>query len=86
MGLFRFDSFIPDEWSARLLEHLDKLHVSDGLVNRGNDGDIRALGNTVHINNLGALTVRDYDGSEIVTPEELDGTQQNLEKKENQQR
>ena len=73
-----FDSFIPEVWSARLLEHLDKLHVYAGLMNRDYEGDIRAFGDTVHINQLGAITIRDYNGSDIADPEELDGTQQNL--------
>ena len=73
-----FDSFIPEVWSARLLEHLDKLHVYAGLMNRDYEGDIRAFGDTVHINQLGAITIRDYDGTDIADPEELDGTQQNL--------
>ena len=73
-----FVGFIPEAWSARLLEHLDKLHVYAGLMNRDYEGDIRAFGDTVHINQLGAITIRDYDGSDIVEPEELDGEQQNL--------
>jgi hypothetical protein len=73
-----FDNFIPEVWSARLLEHLDKLHVYAGLMNRDYEGDIRAFGDTVHINQLGAITIRDYDGSDIAQPEELDGEQQNL--------
>ena len=73
-----FDNFIPEVWSARLLEHLDKLHVYASLMNRDYEGDIRAFGDTVHINQLGAITIRDYTGSDIADPEELDGTQQNL--------
>ena len=73
-----FVGFIPEAWSARLLEHLDKLHVYAGLMNRDYEGDIRAFGDTVHINQLGAITIRDSDGSDIVEPEELDGEQQNL--------
>lgn len=73
-----FDNFIPEVWSARLLEHLDNLHVYASLMNRDYEGDIRAFGDTVHINQLGAITIRDYTGSDIADPEELDGTQQNL--------
>lgn len=73
-----FDSFIPEVWSARLLEHLNKLHVYSSLMNRNYEGDIRAFGDTVHINQLGAITIRDYTGSDLADPEELDGTQQNL--------
>lgn len=73
-----FDKFIPKVWSARLLEHLDNLHVYSSLLNRNYEGDIRAYGDTVHINQLGNITIRDYVGSDIVGPEELDGTQQSL--------
>jgi hypothetical protein len=73
-----FESFIPEVWSARLLEHLDKIHVYASLMNRDYEGDIKAFGDTVHINQLGAITIRDYDGSDIAQPEELDGEQQNL--------
>ncbi len=73
-----FDNFIPEVWSARLLEHLDNIHVYAGLMNRDYEGDIKAFGDTVHINQLGSITIRDYDGTEIEDPEELDGEQQNL--------
>lgn len=73
-----FSNFIPEIWSARLLEHLDKVHVYAGLLNRDYEGDIRAFGDTVHINQLGSITINDYDGTDIEDPEELDGTQQNL--------
>ncbi len=71
-------NFIPQIWSARLLEHLDKLHVYANLVNRDYEGDIRAYGDTVHINQIGDITIFDYDGSDIPDPEELDGEQQSL--------
>lgn len=72
------DNFIPEIWSARLLGHLDNLHVYAGLLNRDYEGDIKAYGDTVHINQLGNITVREYDGSDIEDPEELDGEQQSL--------
>lgn len=73
-----FDSFIPEVWSARLLGHLENLHVYSALLNRDYEGDIRAYGDTVHINQLGNITVRDYDGSDIEAPEELNGLDQIL--------
>ena len=45
-----FSNFIPEVWSARLLDHLDKVHVYASLMNRDYEGDIRAFGDTVHIN------------------------------------
>lgn len=73
-----FNNFIPEVWSARLLEHLDKVHVYAGLMNRDYEGDIHAYGDVVHINQLGPITISDYTGADIADPEELDGTQQNL--------
>ncbi|MCD8340646.1 MAG: P22 coat protein - protein 5 domain protein [Clostridiales bacterium] len=70
--------FIPQIWSARLLAHLDKLHVYANLVNRDYEGEIRAYGDTVHINQIGDITIFDYDGSDLPDPEELDGEQQSL--------
>lgn len=73
-----FSNFIPQVWSARLLEHLDKVHVYAGLMNRDYEGEIRAYGDTVHINQIGAITISDYTGADISAPEELDGTQLDL--------
>lgn len=66
------DAFIPEIWSARLLEHLDKVHVYAGLMNRDYEGEISGMGDTVHINQIGAISVKAYDGSDIANPEELD--------------
>lgn len=73
-----FDQFIPEVWSARLLGHLDNLHVYSNLMNRNYEGDIKSFGDTVHINQLGAITIRPYTGADIAAPEELDGTQQTM--------
>ncbi len=74
-----FSNFIPEIWSARLLDHMDKVHVYANLMNRDYEGDIKSYGDTVHINLLGEITINDYSGSDISDPEELDSTQQNLE-------
>ncbi len=72
-------NFIPELWSARLLQSLEKTHVAANLVNRDYEGEIRQQGDTVHINMIGAITVRDYTkGSDIVAPEELSTTDQTL--------
>ena len=47
-----FSNFIPEIWSARLLEHMDKVHVYANLMNRDYEGDINAYGDTVHINRV----------------------------------
>jgi hypothetical protein len=73
-----FKNFIATIWSARLLEHLDKKHVYVSLFNRDYEGEIKAYGDTVKINQIGNVTIKDYDGSDIESPEDLDGTQQLL--------
>lgn len=73
-----FTNFIPEVWSARLLEHLDKVHVYASLMNRDYEGEIRAYGDTVHINQVGDITISDYTGSDISTPQELDSTMLDL--------
>ncbi len=72
-------NFIPTIWSARLLDHLDKRHVYLNLLNRDYEGEIRNFGDTVKINQLGDVTVKDYTpGKDIDVPEDLSGTDQTL--------
>lgn len=73
-----FTNFIPEVWSARLLEHLDNVHVYSALLNRDYEGDIRAYGDTVHINQIGDIAINDYTGEDLVAPEELDSTMMEL--------
>lgn len=71
-------NFIPQIWSARLLEHLDKTHVYANLVNRDYEGEIKQYGDTVKINQIGDITIKKYTGSEIDAPDDLSGEQQLL--------
>lgn len=72
-------SFIPELWSARLLYNLEKAHVAANLVNRNYEGQIKQQGDTVHINSIGAVTVKDYTrNSDIDNPEELTTEDQTL--------
>lgn len=73
-----FKNFIPTVWSARLLANLDKNLVALQFVNRDYEGEISAYGDTVKINQLGDITIKDYTGADIDDPEELDSTQQIL--------
>ena len=59
-GTKTFDNFIPELWSARLLANLDNTHVFANCVNRDYEGEIRNLGDTVHIQKFGDITVSDY--------------------------
>ena len=72
-------TFIPELWSARLLYALEKSHVATNLVNRNYEGIIANQGDTVHINSIGAITVKDYTkNSDIAAPDALTTTEQNL--------
>lgn len=67
-------NFIPTIWSARLLAHLDKKHVYAALVNRDYEGEIKNFGDTVKINQIGEVTIKDYErGKDIADPEDLSG-------------
>ena len=73
-------TFIPELWSARLLYALEKSHVATNLVNRNYEGVIANQGDTVHINSIGAVTVKDYTrNSNIADPEVLTTSDQTLE-------
>lgn len=69
-------NFVPTIWSARLLRHLDKKHVYASLLNRDYEGEIKNFGDTVKINQIGDVTIKDFQkGKDIDTPEELSGEQ-----------
>lgn len=69
-------TFIPQLWSGALLAHLDKAHVVANLVNRDYEGEIRQYGDTVKINQIGAITVNDYtENSDISAPQDLTTTE-----------
>lgn len=73
-------TFIPEIWSARLLYALEKNHVATNFVNRDYEGQIQNAGDTVHINTIGAVTVKDYTrNSDIAAPDALATTDQTLE-------
>lgn len=72
-------NFIPQIWSSRLLAHLDKNHVYANLVNRNYEGDISDFGDTVKINQIGAITIKDYTkNTDIADAEDLTGAQKTL--------
>ena len=73
-------TFIPELWSARLLYALENSHVATNLVNRDYEGVIANQGDTVHINSIGAVTVKDYTkNTNIADPEVLTTADQTLD-------
>lgn len=72
-------NFIPTIWSARLLRHLDKKHVYANLLNRDYEGEIRNFGDTVKINQIGDVEIKDYTrNKDIDAPDDLSGDQLTL--------
>lgn len=71
--------FIPELWSDRLNKNMNKALVYGGLVNRDYEGEISRMGDTVHIQELGDVTVGTYskDGA-VTTIQQLAGTTQTL--------
>lgn len=68
------DNFIPEIWSARLLENLRKNLVFGqiGVVNRDYEGEIRQMGDTVRINSIGPIAIGTYTkNTNIGDPETL---------------
>lgn len=73
------EKFIPQIWSARLLNYLDKRHVYLNLLNRDYEGEIKNFGDTVKVNQIGDITIKDYTkGTDIEAPEDVSGAQQEL--------
>lgn len=68
-------SFIPQVWSARLQENLQKSLIFGALCNRNYEGEITQWGDSVHINMLNDITVKTYTpGDDLDDPEQLSGT------------
>jgi N4-gp56 family major capsid protein len=69
----KLNNFIPNIWSATLLQELKKAQVFAQLVNRDYQGEITAFGDTVRINSFDPITIGTYDkNSTVVNPEYLE--------------
>jgi hypothetical protein len=69
------NNFIPEIWSARLLKHLDMNLVFKNLVNSDYEGEIRNYGDTVRVNQIGDIAVKNWLKNTDVVPDDLDSTQ-----------
>ena len=72
------DNFIPEVWSSSLLVQLRKTLVYASLVNRDYEGEIRNMGDTVRINELGSVTIGDYTKNSTVTWQNMNSAQKVL--------
>lgn len=72
------NSFIPEIWSARLIQSLkaNLVYAQPGVMNRDYEGEISQAGDTVHINSIGAVTVNNYArNTDMLAPQELEDAQ-----------
>jgi N4-gp56 family major capsid protein len=56
MSISNFNATV---WSRSILENLNKRHVFAGVMNRDYEGEVK-MGDTVKINSIGRVTVKDY--------------------------
>lgn len=64
--------FIPQVWSAKILEALDKELVYAELFNTDYEGEITEAGDTVHIAQVGDVTIKDFDcDTDIASPDDV---------------
>lgn len=64
-------NFIPEVWSAAILEALRAKLVFPSLCNRDYEGDIREAGDTVHITGYDDVTVREYVRGQAITVDDV---------------
>jgi len=75
MGL---ENFVPQIWSAKLFVRLRKALVFAGVVNTDYEGEITGAGDTVHINEIGPITVSDYTKYGSLTWQALTSAQKTM--------
>jgi hypothetical protein len=74
-------TFIPEIWSAMILESLKKelVYAGPGVATRKWEGDIANQGDTVRIRSVSRPTIATYTkGSTTITPEQLTDAQRSL--------
>jgi hypothetical protein len=75
------NNLIPTVWSGMILAALMKSHVfaSEGVISRDYEGEITGFGDSVKINSIGDVTVKDYTkNTDIDAAEVLDDASQIL--------
>lgn len=81
LQMFALTNFIPQVWSAQLLNSLKAslIYGQTGVINRNYEGEISGFGDTVKINTIGTVTVGDYTkNADMSAPQDLSGTQTTL--------
>jgi hypothetical protein len=75
MGL---ENFIPEMWSATLFTKLQKSLVFGSLTNKNFIEEVFDYGDTVHINEIGPVTVNSYTKNSTITYENLNSAQKTV--------
>ena len=67
------DDFIPEIWTANILEALrtNLVYGSPGVINRDYEGEISRAGDTVHITSFSDPTIRTYTPESNITVDSL---------------
>lgn len=69
------DKFIPQIWSAKILDALDKELVYADMFNRDYEGEITDAGDTVHIAQVGDVAIKDFKcDTDIAAPDDVNTT------------
>lgn len=65
-------NFVPTVWAQEMLFYLDRSHIwaQPSITNRDYDGQISAYGDRVKINQLGPISVSEYEPNEDIDPPE----------------
>ncbi|MCL2213550.1 MAG: phage capsid protein [Oscillospiraceae bacterium] len=72
-------NFIPQVWSASLLQELDREYIGVKNSNRDFEGDIRKFGDAVHVNALGEIDVFAYHkDTNMDEPQTLDSSKRTI--------
>lgn len=69
--------FVPEIWSARLLDHLDSALVYGNAINRNWESEIKRYGDTIRINQVDDVAIFDYTANTDFAsgPDSITGTQ-----------
>lgn len=74
------DNFIPQLWAGAILKNLNDAHVYAQGFNRDYEGEIKQKGDSVRINSIGRVTIKDYSkNTNIDAPETLEDSQMVLQ-------
>ena len=73
-----FNSFIPQLWIAKMLPILKNNHQFKVLTNRDYEGEIRAGGDSVIINQVSSPSINTYDRVNGITFQDLSTTSQTM--------